>query len=95
MGTETSGDVQADGDRCSLDYAATVLAALSGVRHLYGGKDVNEGVIAVLLVLASPGFFAWIASLVLGVDRRLLYLGSVGFTPSQVTRATVFVTRSV
>jgi len=84
MSTDTQTPVQRDASLLPLDYAAILLAAITGVIHLYEGyEDFDEGLLAILFLLAGIGFFVWILLLVLRIRPRLLYLGGFVFTAIQ------------
>ncbi|WP_158057826.1 DUF7475 family protein [Halorussus halophilus] len=84
MATETRTWLQRDESLTSLDYVGALLAAITGLIHLYEGvEDWGEGFIGVLFVLAGLGFFGAIVLLFLGAPKRPLYLAGIVFTGIQ------------
>lgn len=84
MSTSTERATQSEAPLLSFDYVAIVLAALSGVIHLYEGyEDFGEGVLAILFILAGLGFLAWVVLLFIGFDKKTLYLAGFVFTAIQ------------
>lgn len=84
MATGVGRLVHPDQSLSSLDYVAVVLAATTGVIHLYEGvEDWGEGVIGILFVLAGLGFFGAIGLLLLGFRKRPLYLAGIVYTGIQ------------
>lgn len=84
MSTDTRTVVGSDQPWLSLEYAVVVLAAVSGLIHLYEGlEDYGEGVLPILFLLAGVGFFVWIALLVLGMRGRWIYAAGFLFTAIQ------------
>lgn len=84
MATDTRTRFQRNESLTSLDYIGILLAAITGLIHLYEGvEDWGEGFIGVLFVLAGLGFFGAIVLLFLGVPKRPLYLAGIVFTGIQ------------
>lgn len=69
----------------NLDYLATVLAAVTGIIHLYEGVEHLGGEpIAIWFVLAGVGFFGGIVLFWAGFNRELLYPVGIIFTAIQL-----------
>lgn len=64
----------------TVHWAAIVLAAITGIDHLY--LFVDEGFLPFLL--AGLGFFGAIALLLIGFYRRWLYLLGIPYTAAQI-----------
>lgn len=85
MAETGTGAGRRTGSLTSLHYAVILLAAVTGVIHLYEGvEDWGEGVIGLLFVLAGLGFFGAILLLLLGYRSRPLYLVGIGYTGVQI-----------
>ena len=67
-----------------LHWVGIVLAAITGVVHLYFGVIALDTVQGASFVLAGIAFFVAIVLLLLDVRRRLLYLVGIPFTGIQV-----------
>ena len=67
-----------------LHWVGIVLAAITGVVHLYFGVLALDTVQGASFVLAGIAFFVAIGLLILDVRRRLLYLVGIPFTGIQV-----------
>ena len=67
-----------------LDYFATVLAAITGIIHLYEGiEHVGGEPIAIWFILAGLGFFGAIVLFWVGFSQNILYLVGIVFTGIQ------------
>ncbi|WP_233203952.1 DUF7475 family protein [Halegenticoccus soli] len=67
-----------------LHYVGVVLAAVSGLIHLFLGVANLPSPLAIGFVLAGLGFFGGVALLVAGYDRRLLYVAGIPFVGVQI-----------
>ena len=84
MATETRSWFDRSTALVSLDYVGILLAAITGVIHIYEGiADLSEGFIGVLFILAGLGFFGAIVLLWLGFDRETLYSVGIAYTGIQ------------
>jgi hypothetical protein len=69
----------------NLDYLATVLAAITGLIHLYEGiEHLGGDPIAIWFLLAGLGFFGAIVLFWAGFTQTLLYAVGIVFTGIQV-----------
>ncbi|WP_423745789.1 hypothetical protein V5735_07495 (plasmid) [Haladaptatus sp. SPP-AMP-3] len=84
MATETRSWFDRTDGLASLDYVGIVLAAITGLIHLYEGvEDLGEGIFGILFILAGLGFFGAIVLLWLGFNRRILYPVGIAYTGIQ------------
>ena len=84
MATETRTWFDNTNGLTSLDYIGIVLAAITGLIHLYEGvEDLGEGIFGILFILAGLGFFGAIVLLWLGFNRRVLYPVGIAYTGIQ------------
>ncbi|MFH5797936.1 hypothetical protein [Haladaptatus sp. CMAA 1911] len=84
MATETRTWFDNTDGLTSLDYVGIVLAAITGLIHLYEGvEDLGEGIFGILFILAGLGFFGAIILLWVGFDRRVLYPVGIAYTGIQ------------
>ena len=84
MATETRTWFDNTNGLTSLDYIGIVLAAITGLIHLYEGvEDLGEGIFGILFILAGLGFFGAIVLLWVGFNRRVLYPVGIAYTGIQ------------
>lgn len=83
--TTRNGKWFGESSASNLDYLATVLAAITGIIHLYEGVEHLGGEpIAIWFVLAGVGFFGGIVLFWAGFNRKLLYPTGIVFTAIQL-----------
>lgn len=84
MSTDTQTVLGGEQPWLSLEYVIVILAAISGLIHLYEGvEDYGEGLLPILFLLAGVGFFAWIVLMALGMRGRWIYVAGFLFTAIQ------------
>ncbi|WP_231184269.1 hypothetical protein [Haladaptatus sp. DYF46] len=84
MATETRSWFDDTDGLTSLDYVGILLAAITGLIHLYEGvEDLGEGIFGILFILAGLGFFGAIVLLWMGFNRRVLYPVGIAYTGIQ------------
>ncbi|WP_254533738.1 DUF7475 family protein [Natrinema gelatinilyticum] len=84
MSTDTRAAFPQNEGLESLDYAAIVLATISGLIHFYEGyEDLGEGILPILFILAGVGFFMWIGLLLVNVPKKPIYIAGFVFTAIQ------------
>ncbi len=83
MATTQNSTPQSD-SLTSLHYVGVVLAAITGLIHLWLGISFISDPLGLAFLGATAGFFIGIVALVLNVRRRLLYLLGIPFTAGQI-----------
>jgi hypothetical protein len=68
----------------SLHWAGVVLAAVTGVLHLYLGVSFISTPLGPAFIVAGLGFLGGVAALLVDYRRRLLYLLGIPFTAGQI-----------
>ena len=68
----------------SLHWAGVVLAAVTGILHLYLGVSFIASPLGWSFLFAGIGFFGGIVALLVDYRRRLVYLLGVPFTAGQI-----------
>ena len=67
-----------------LHWAGVVLAAITGVLHLWLGVSFIDSPLGIAFLFAGVGFLAGIAAVVSDYRRRLVYLLGIPFTAGQI-----------
>lgn len=83
MAASQSSTLQLD-SLTSLHYAGIVLAAITGLIHLWLGVSFISDPLGLAFLAATAGFFLGIVALLINVRRRLLYLLGIPFTAGQI-----------
>jgi hypothetical protein len=84
MATETRSWFDNTRGLASLDYVGIVLAAITGLIHLYiGVESLDVRFFGILFILAGLGFFGAIVLLWVGFNRRILYPVGIAYTGIQ------------
>lgn len=84
MATENRSWFASTDGLTSLDYVGILLAAITGVIHIYEGiEDLGDGVFGILFILAGLGFFGAIVLLWMGFNRNVLYPVGIAYTGIQ------------
>jgi hypothetical protein len=85
MSTQTSDGLSIRTETLTgLHWAGVVLAAITGVIHLWLGVSFAPSPLGISFLVAAVGFFAGIAAVLVDYRRRLTYLLGIPFTGGQV-----------
>jgi hypothetical protein len=68
----------------TLHWIGVALAAVSGIVHLVLGIRFLPGAFGISFLVATAGFAAGIAAILLDYRRRLFYLVGIPFTAGQI-----------
>lgn len=79
-----TGDSALAGELTALQWAAVAAALVTAGVHAYLGVQDLGGAFGTAFLLATVGFLAGIAAIVLDYRRRLVYLLGIPFTAGQI-----------
>jgi hypothetical protein len=72
------------GSMTTLHWVGVALAAVSGIVHLVLGVRFLPGTFGISFLIATVGFAAGIAAVLMNYRRRLFYLVGIPFTAGQI-----------
>ncbi|MFD1599979.1 DUF7475 family protein [Halobellus rarus] len=85
MATQTSDGISLRTETLTgLHWAGVVLAAITGVIHLWLGVSFAPSPLGIAFLVATVGFFGGVAAVLVDYRRRLMYLLGIPFTAGQV-----------
>jgi len=85
MATQTSDGIALRTETLTgLHWAGIGLAAITGLIHLWLGVSFAPSPIGIAFLVATAGFFAGVAAVLVDYRRRLMYLLGIPFTAGQV-----------
>ncbi|MFD1687240.1 DUF7475 family protein [Halobellus litoreus] len=85
MATQTSDGIALRTETLTgLHWAGIGLAAITGLIHLWLGVSFAPSPIGIAFLVATVGFFAGVAAVLVDYRRRLMYLLGIPFTAGQV-----------
>ena len=68
----------------ALHWAGVILAAVTGVIHVFLGVSFIDSPLGWSFLIAGAGFFGGIVALLVDYRRRLVYLLGIPFTAGQI-----------